>query len=262
MPPWQVRRARGIGRKRAVWQIPDMGRSVAVVTGASRGIGLALVQELAAGGWQVFAGVRDPASAGELSKASRASSPGAIDLLPLDVARDESVLAAAAEVARRGMVVDVLVNNAGVFPEEGKESLEELPLRFFGEAFDVNVVGVARVARAFLPLLERATHPRVINMSSRAGSIATKEDHRYYAYSVSKAALNMLTRAMAAEWRARGITVVAVTPGWVRTAMGGEQAPLTAEESARSLAVTIGRLGPEDAGQFLDREGRRGAVPW
>jgi len=113
-----------------------------------------------------------------------------------------------------------------------------------------------------LPLLGRARRPRVVNISSLAGSISAKEDHRHYAYSVSKAALNMLTRGMAAELRGRGITVVAVTPGWVQTEMGGPRAPLTVQESARSLAGTIGRLTEKDAGQFLDRDGRSGVAAW
>jgi NAD(P)-dependent dehydrogenase (short-subunit alcohol dehydrogenase family) len=158
--------------------------------------------------------------------------------------------------------LDALVNNAGVFPEEGNERLEDLPLALFEEAFSVNVVGVARVTRAFLPLLGAAVHPRVVNISSLAGSIARKEDARHYCYSASKAALNMLTRTMAAELHPRGITVVAVTPGWVRTELGGPQAPLSAEESARSLGRTIERISPQDAGHFFDRDGSRGTVAW
>jgi NAD(P)-dependent dehydrogenase (short-subunit alcohol dehydrogenase family) len=121
---------------------------------------------------------------------------------------------------------------------------------------------VARVTRVFLPLLTRSSHPRVVNISSLAGSIATKEDSRHYCYSASKAALNMLTRAMAAELRPRGVTVVAVTPGWVKTEMGGPRAPLTVEESAASLAATIDRLTHHDAGHFLDRDGRKDVASW
>jgi NAD(P)-dependent dehydrogenase (short-subunit alcohol dehydrogenase family) len=155
-----------------------------------------------------------------------------------------------------------LVNNAGVFPEEGNESLESLPLECFEEAFAVNVVGVARVTRVFLPLLTRAAHPRVINMSSLAGSVSGKEDSRHYCYSASKAALNMLTRTMAAELRPRGVTVVAVTPGWVKTEMGGPDALLAVEDSARSLAATIDRITHHDAGHFLDRDGQKGVAAW
>ncbi len=184
--------------------------------------------------------------------------PGRIDVISLDVCSDRSVHAAAETAGD----LDVLVNNAAVFPEEGRESLEELPLAHFAEAFATNVTGVARVTRAFLPNLARAAHPRVVNISSRAGSISEKEDSNYYCYGASKAALNMLTRTMAAGLGARGITVVAVSPGWVKTEMGGPNALITTGESAHSLAGMIEGLAPGDAGQFLDRDGRRGVVAW
>lgn len=233
-----------------------------LVTGASRGIGLALVKELAVQGWQVLAGARHPAEAHALGDAAREAKPGSIAIVSLDVCRDESVEGAEEEIAAKVRALDVLVNNAGVFPEEGNEPLEKLPLGFFEEAFAVNVIGVARVTRVFLPLLGRAAHPRVVNISSLAGSISAKEDSRHICYSASKAALNMLTRGMAAELRPRGITVVAVTPGWVKTEMGGARAPLTVEESARSLAGMIGRVSEAEAGQFLDRDGQQGVAAW
>ena len=233
-----------------------------LITGCSRGLGLALAKQMAAHGWQVLAGVRHPAAAHALQTAARETTPGPIDILSLDVRSDDSVRAASEEAAAKIRGLDVLVNNAGVFPEEGNESLESLPLECFEEAFAVNVVGVARVTRLFLPLLTRAAHPRVINISSLAGSVSGKEDSRYYCYSASKAALNMLTRTMAAELRPRGVTVVAVTPGWVKTEMGGPNAPLTVEESARSLAATIDRITHHDAGHFLDRDGQKGVAAW
>ncbi len=239
-----------------------MERNTVLITGASRGIGLALASELARRGWRVMAGVRDPAGAHGLYAAAQSAAPGSIEIVPLDVCSDQSVRSAAEEAASQLRAIDVLVNNAGVLPEEGNETLEELPLERFAEAFAVNVVGVARVTRAFLPLLTAAPHPRVVNISSRAGSVSQKEDSRHYCYSASKAALNMLTRAMAAELRPRGVTVVAVTPGWVKTEMGGSQAPLTVAESAVSLAATIDRVTPGDAGRFLDRDGNRETTAW
>jgi NAD(P)-dependent dehydrogenase (short-subunit alcohol dehydrogenase family) len=233
-----------------------------LITGCSRGIGLALVREMAARGWRVLAGARHPAAAHALQAVAQNATPGSVDILALDVRHDESVRAAAEEAMAKVRSLDVLVNNAGVFPENGSEPLEQLPLECFEEAFAVNVVGVARVTRMFLPLLTRAAHPRVVNMSSLAGSIGEKEDARHYCYSSSKAALNMLTRAMAAELRPRGITVVAVTPGWVKTELGGPQAPLSVEESASSLAATIDRLTHHDAGHFLDRDGKKGVAAW
>ncbi len=247
---------------RAACHSRGMSGGTVLVTGASRGIGLALARELSAQGWHVLAGARDPAAAHGLQAAAGKEGPGTIDILRLDVRSDESVRTAVEEAAGRVRGLDVLVNNAGVFPEEGNESLESLPLECFEEAFAVNVVGVARVTRLFLPLLGRAAHPRVINISSLAGSISSKEDSLNYCYGASKAALNMLTRTMAAELRPRGITVVAITPGWVKTEIGGPRAPLSVEESARSLAATLGRVSEKDAGQFLDREGKKGATPW
>jgi NAD(P)-dependent dehydrogenase (short-subunit alcohol dehydrogenase family) len=239
-----------------------MDGNTVLITGASRGIGLALAGQLARHGWRVLAGARHPASAHALQVAARAVSPGSIEILSLDVRDDASVRAAEEDASVKTRALDVLVNNAGVFPEEGSEPLELLPLDCFEQAFAVNVVGVARVTRVFLPLLTRAAHPRVVNMSSLAGSVAAKEDSRHYCYSASKAALNMLTRAMAAELRPRGVTVVAVTPGWVKTEIGGPRAPLSVEESAASLAATIDRLTHHDAGQFLDRDGRQGVAAW
>lgn len=239
-----------------------MQESTVLITGASRGIGLALAGELARRGWRVMAGARDPAGAHGLQIAAENAAPGSIHIFPLDVCSDESAKAAAGEVATQLSALDVLVNNAGVFPEEGRETLEELRLECFETAIAVNVVGVARVTRVFLPLLTRAPHPRVVNLSSRAGLISQKEDSRHICYSASKAALNMLTRGMAAELRPRGITVVAVTPGLVKTDMGGPGAPLTAEEAARSLAGTLDRITPRDAGQFLDRDGKRATAAW
>lgn len=233
-----------------------------LITGCSRGIGLALAREMAGRGWQVLAGARHPAAAHALQTAARQAAPGSIDILSLDVRHDESVKAAAEEAAAKIPRLDVLVNNAGVFPEEGNEPLEQLPLECFEEAFAVNVVGVARVTRVFLPLLTRAAHPRVINISSLAGSVSEKDDARHYCYGASKAALNMLTRTMAAELRPRGVTVAAVTPGWVKTAMGGPNAKISAEESARSLGATIDRITHHDAGHFLDRDGNKGVAAW
>src|SRR5439155_2248599 len=96
--------------------------------------------------------------------------------------------------------------------------------------------------------------PRIVNISSGLGSISTRDGYDYYAYSISKAALNMLTRSIANELTPRGVTTVAVSPGWVRTDMGGQHASLSPEESARSLARTITRIGPEQNGKFLSRD--------
>lgn len=171
--------------------------------------------------------------------------------LTLDVCDDASVSEARAALGWDRL--DVLINNAAAFPGEGNETFEETDLGWFREAFDCNVLGPARVTRAFLPLLRKTPGARIINISSGAGSISEKEDSLYYPYAVSKAALNMLTRALAAEFRE--LIVTALSPGWVQTEMGGINAPLTPQESARSLFRTITSLTPEQSGQFLGRDG-------
>lgn len=152
----------------------------------------------------------------------------------------------------------MLVNNAAVFPGEGNEAFEAIDPEWFREAFDCNVLGPARVTREFLCLLRNTPGARVINISSGAGSISEKEDNLYDPYSVSKAALNMLTRGLAAEFR--DLIVTALSPGWVRTDMGGENAPLTPQDSARSLFRTITSLQIAQSGMFLGRDGE--AYAW
>lgn len=230
-----------------------------LITGASRGIGLALSIAFAKGDWTVFAGARNPRTPVLWNAAQEFPK---LHALPLDVLDDATVSEAAEFVDRTASSLDVLVNNAAIFPGEGDERLEDLDLEWFNEAVATNVTGAARVSRALLPQLRRGIQPRIINISSGAGSIADKEDHHYYPYSVSKAGLNMLTRAMAAEFRPEGIAVVAVSPGWVKTEMGGANAPLTTEQSARSLYATIGRLTLMDSGRFYGRDGSSSDYAW
>jgi NAD(P)-dependent dehydrogenase (short-subunit alcohol dehydrogenase family) len=221
-----------------------------LITGSSGGVGLALAEEFARADWEVFASAREPQRP-ELSALARKWAN--LTTLSLDVC-DESTIA---QATRRleGKSLDVLVNNAAVFPGEGHEPFESVELKWFNAAFDSNVVGVARVTRAFLPHLRKSSRARIANISSGAGSISEKEDFDYYAYSVSKAALNMLTRALSAEFRPEGIIVTAISPGWVKTRMGGSNAPLTPQESARSLFRTITRVTMEQSGRFLGRDG-------
>lgn len=213
-----------------------------LITGCSKGIGRALAEEFLAHGWEVCATARNPKTLEGLDGAKP---------LALDVLDEESVQAAAKALGWDRL--DILVNNAAIFPGEGDEAFESLDLAWFRETFDCNVLGPARVFRALLPLLRKSDRPTVANISSGAGSISEKEDHLYSPYSVSKAALNMLTRALAAEFR--DMVVTAISPGWVKTEMGGPNAPLTPAQSAQSLFKTITGLRKNHSGQFLGRDG-------
>ncbi len=234
---------------------------IILVTGANRGIGLALTKAFLASGNIVIAGCRRPSESGDLKQLTLLH-PESIDLVKCDLDDEGELTETAKASLKRRKKLDVIVNNAGVMPEAGNESILNIELAMFWRAFDTNVLGAIRVTRAFFPMLAQSKRPRIVNISSGLGSIATREGHDYYAYSTSKAALNMLTRAIANELAPRGITTVAISPGWVRTDMGGEEATLSAEESARSLAETIQKIAPEFNGEFLDRNGKRGAYFW
>ncbi len=234
---------------------------VILVTGANRGIGLALTRVLLAGGQVVIAGCRRPKQAAELNQLFL-SHPETLDLIECNLDSEEELRPAAEASLKRRKKLDALVNNAGIMPEAGNESILNMDLGLFWQAFNTNVLGTARVIRAFYPLLAQSERPRIVNVSSGLGSISTREGHDHYAYSASKAALNMLTRTIANELAPKGVTTVAISPGWVRTEMGGEKATLSPEESAQTLANTIQKIGPELNGEFLDRNGLPGHYFW
>jgi len=230
-----------------------------LITGAGSGIGLALAECLLAEGHRVIGTFRRDTPSPELEELRDRFDR--LQLERLDVTNDASTRRARDRVADRIDQLDVLVNNAGIMPADTQSGLEDIDLTEFQRCFDVHVTGVARVTREFLPLLRRSRNPRVLNLSSRAASIADKENGINYAYGASKAALNMLTRTLANEFRGDRLIVAAISPGWVRTRMTGPHAPLSVEESAASLARTLERLGPEHSGQFHDRFGET-AIPW
>ena len=232
-----------------------------VVTGANRGIGLALTRVLVTNGKTVVAICRRPEKSTELKELA-VLHPERLDLIKCDVDHEEELEEAAAATQKRRQKLDVIFNNAGIMPERGDESILKIDLGVLRLAYETNVLGAARVIRVFYPMLALSKRPRILNVSSGLSSISTKDDDAYYAYSISKAALNMLTRAVAHEFAPHGVTTVAISPGWVRTDMGGEEADLSPEESAESLAQAIDRIGPELNGQFLDRHGRMGAYSW
>ncbi len=228
----------------------EFGDRIALVTGASRGIGLEVSRQLALRGFSVFLSARDP------SKAQAAAEPlrrQGLKVLPaqLDVTDERSVEAAARFVERRFGRLDVLVNNAAVLYDDWQRA-ENADLDTAREAFETNTLGPWRVSQAFLPLLRKSGHPRIVNVSSESGSLSLMGGGTP-AYGVSKAALNVLTRKLADELRASRVLVNSVCPGWVATEMGGPDAPRTVEEGAASVmwAVTLPDDGPT-GGFFRD----------
>lgn len=220
-----------------------------VVTGANRGIGLGLVHALLIQGHRVQATARTPNTATELQGLAT-THPDQLHLHPLDVLDDSSCQRLGATLADQA--VDMLINNAGV--GGAGEALAALDLVRALEVYDTNALGPLRVTRALLPMLERA-RGRVFNISSMMGSIADNASGGYYAYRMSKAALNMATSCLAEGLRPRGVAVFSIHPGWVQTDMGGAQAPTSVEESVHKMLELFARLGQEQSGQFHSYEG-------
>jgi NAD(P)-dependent dehydrogenase (short-subunit alcohol dehydrogenase family) len=219
---------------------------IVLVTGANRGLGHEVARQLAARGDTVLLGSRDPA------KGERAAADIGAHAVPLDVTDRATIDAVAADVAARHGRLDVLVNNAGV-DYDTWETAAGADFTVVREALETNLLGAWQTTVALVPMLRRGRHGRIVNVSSESGSLAVMGAGTP-AYSVSKAALNALTRVLADELRADGILVNAVCPGWVATDMGGPGGRPVAEGAASIIwGVDLPDDGP--TGGFY-RDGR------
>jgi NAD(P)-dependent dehydrogenase (short-subunit alcohol dehydrogenase family) len=227
---------------------------VALVTGSNRGIGREVVRLLARRGMAVVLGARD-ARAGEEAAARLRQEGLDVRFHQLDVTDQASVEAAARRLETEFGRLDVLVNNAGVYLEGDGASMD---MAVADLSWQTNALGAWRVAVATVPLMRRHAWGRIVNVSSEAGSLASMNTYMA-AYNVSKAALNGITRVLAADLRGSGILVNSVCPGWVATEMGGRGAPRSPEQGAATVLWAV--LLPDDGptGGFF-RDGRE--VPW
>ena len=227
---------------------------VAIVTGANRGIGLEVTRQLADLGYTVVLGSRDlgkgEAAAKKLKVGDR------VTARRLDVTEQSTIDRLRDEIATTFGSLHVLVNNAAIHYDTW-ENAADADLRIVHEALDTNLFGAWRMCQAFIPLLRKSKHGRIVNVSSEAGSLASMGAGAP-AYAVSKVALNALTRMLAAELRRDRILVNSVCPGWVATDMGGPGGRPVREGAASVVwAVELPDGGP--TGGFF-RDGR--PVPW
>lgn len=227
-----------------------------VVTGAARGLGLEMVRQLADRGATVFASPRKRCR--ELD-AIASGHEGRVRVVPMDVSDPDAVAAAARTVAEHTDSVDVLVNNAGVYPKGGGVR-DGLDYDAMESAFRINTLGPLRVAETLLPLLRAGEGRKIAQVTSLMGSIADNSSGGSYAYRVSKTALNMATRNLAHELGSEGFVSMVLHPGWVRTDMGGGAAPLGIAPAVADILKTIEDADPAMNGRFVDREGHD--LPW
>ncbi|KAF0717609.1 Aste57867_2203 [Aphanomyces stellatus] len=225
-----------------------------LITGASRGIGLAFVKHYKAQGWNIIAAVRNPAAAKEL-----------LDLhveriVAIDTADEASVLQAAADVGF-DTPIDLLINNAGILTHDKLETATKADLM---RQFEVNAVGPWLVTRAFLSNLDRAKAASgfafVAQLTSQMGSIERNVSSGYYGYRASKAALNSLNKSLAVDLGARGLAAVVLHPGYVATDMCGGKGDLTATESVAGLTRVLDNVTAADNGKFYQSDGS--IIPW
>ncbi len=224
-------------------------QSTVLVTGANRGIGLELAGQLKAAGYSVIGTARKPAGAKDLKALG-------VRVEQLDVTDAASVAALAQRLD--GVAIDLLINNAGV-GGQGVNSIRELDVDAMAATYAVNAMGPMRVTQALLPNLEAGSGRTIVNISSVMASIKNNWGGAYD-YRASKAALNMLNSSLAKELGKQGYISVVLHPGWVKTRMGGESAPVEIEDSAAGLVKVIAGLKDADNGKFYDYQGK--PIPW
>jgi NAD(P)-dependent dehydrogenase (short-subunit alcohol dehydrogenase family) len=228
-----------------------------LVTGANRGLGLAFVTQLLERGASVLACCRDPGHADVLS-ALHSSHGQRLVVHRLDVT-DARAIDGLPEVASKHLQrIDLLINNAGVLVSG--ERFGNVKSESLATSFAVNAAAPLLITQALAPLLARGNKPRVLCVTTQLASIAQASSFRTLSYSMSKAALNMAVKRLAAELSPRGIVVLAAHPGWVKTDMGGKGATLAPADSARALLDLIEHAGIDDSGKFLAYDGAE--LPW
>ncbi|PWU20419.1 MAG: short-chain dehydrogenase [Bdellovibrio sp.] len=220
-----------------------------VITGASRGIGLELVRTVLREGHEVLAVAREP----EKSKGLRdlkAEYQGKLTFLAADVA-DDKCPSQIVDATRAWPCVDLLINNAGIFEQEATATS-------FMNSFRVNSVAPFLLTKALVPQLKKSSQPRVCQVTSQMGSIADNRSGGYYSYRASKAALNMINKSLSVDepW----LTTIVIHPGWVKTDMGGPQAPMSPPESAEKIWRVVSRLESTQSGRFYNYQGAE--LPW
>jgi NAD(P)-dependent dehydrogenase (short-subunit alcohol dehydrogenase family) len=236
-----------------------------LVTGANKGIGLETARQLGKHGHTVLVGARDK-ERGEAAVRQLKTEGADAHFIELDVTSEGSIQRAAATIAKRFVKLDTLVNNAGINVDGWGIPTSKVPLETWRRTFDVNVFAVAAVTQAFLPLLRESPAGCIVNVSSILGSLALHADpdspvynSKFAAYDASKAALNAYTLHLAYELRDTPIKVNAAHPGWVKTDLGGSEAPMELVDGAKTSVrlATLPADGP--TGGFFHMNDR---LPW
>ena len=232
-----------------------------LVTGANRGLGLEFVRQYLKRSEHVVAGCRDPFEAEVLNKLRRRY-PDNLLILRLDVTHKSLRERVRNRIKKKFGGLDLLINNAGIRSggEEDSYTLGELHDEDILRVFKVNAVSPLLMVEQFADILAVEENPKIVNITSFLGSIESKSWVFRYSYCASKAALNMFSKMLSLELEEQGIIVVALHPGYVRTSLGGRNAPLSPKQSIEGMVKVIDSLTMEDTGRFIGWDGKE--VPW
>jgi NAD(P)-dependent dehydrogenase (short-subunit alcohol dehydrogenase family) len=235
---------------------PDKTQRIVLITGSNRGIGLETARQLARRGFYVVIAARHEGTGHQATEAIQAQG-GKAAFLALDVSSSHSIRNAASQFAAIAARLDVVINNAGIYPDEGLTILT-LPRDRLTQTFQTNAFGPLEVTQAFLPYLRQTAAARVINVSSGYGQLEGLSPD-VPSYCLSKLALNGLTIMLARALHADNIAVNSMCPGWVRTDMGGPNATRSVEEGADTAVWLADEAPHELTGKFFRN---RQEIPW
>jgi len=227
-----------------------------LVTGGNRGLGLEFCRQYAEAGWKVLACCRKPAEAAALD--ALAAQHPLLAVHALDLADFATVDRLSRELAEEA--IDVLLCNAGIYTDNADNGFGALDYRLWLDSFVVNTQAPVKLAEAFLPQVKRSGRRLVAAVSSLMGSMADNTSGGSLMYRSSKAALNASMKSLSLNLAGLGVGVLILHPGWVKTDMGGENAPLSPRESVLGMRQVIDAHTPARSGQFIDYRG--GEAPW
>lgn len=228
-----------------------------LITGTNRGIGLEFVRQYAMNGWRVHACCRNPASADALNRLA-AQYPDRISVHALDVVDHQQIEQLAETLSTE--TIDLLINNAGVYPPTHGDVFGETDYDAWQYAFSVNAMAPLKMAEAFVRQVARSQIRTVVTITSKMGSIADNRGGGSYIYRSSKAAVNIVMKSLSIDLSDKRITAILLHPGWVKTDMGGPGALISAEQSVTGMRRVLDGLKPEDSGKFYAFDGQ--IVPW
>jgi NAD(P)-dependent dehydrogenase (short-subunit alcohol dehydrogenase family) len=232
-----------------------------LITGSSKGLGLEFVRGYAGAGWTVLATCRNPGAADDLNALAKTWDP--IRVYELDVDDFGAIDVLASNL--KDTPIDILLNNAGIKGPE-PQGFGAIDYEAWARVLHTNVFAVAKMCEAFAGHVAAGERKLIVNVSSGLSSIANKTTAgrrplgEVYMYRTSKTALNMLTRCLSFDLKGRGISVVGIGPGWVRTALGGPKAKFSTEESIANCLPLIDNLGPDHSGKLYLFDGSE--LPW